>query len=77
MIETGYTQKERIDYNEVFSPIVKHSSIQILLAIVAQFDLKLVQLDVKTAFLHRELEEKNLHDSTKWIQVCWNRKLDL
>lgn len=58
MIERGYTQEERIDYNEVFSPVVKHSSIQILLAIVAQFDLKLVHLDVKTAFLHRDLEEK-------------------
>ncbi|KAH9698452.1 Integrase catalytic domain-containing protein [Citrus sinensis] len=31
---------------------VKHSSIRILLAMVAQFDLELVQLDVKTAFLH-------------------------
>ncbi|TYH36212.1 hypothetical protein ES332_D13G248300v1 [Gossypium tomentosum] len=29
-----------------------HSSIRILLALVAQYDLELVQLDVKTAFLH-------------------------
>ena len=43
---------------EVFSPVVKHSSIRILLALVAQFDLELVQLDVKTAFLHDDLEEK-------------------
>ena len=56
MIERGYTQKERIDYNEVFSPVLKHSSIQILLAIVAQFDLKLIQLDIKTVFLHSDLE---------------------
>ncbi|KAH9688531.1 Integrase catalytic domain-containing protein [Citrus sinensis] len=38
--------------------IVKHSSIRILLAIVAQFDLELVQLDVKTVFLHGDLEEE-------------------
>ena len=48
----GYAQKEGIDYNEIFLPVVKHSSIRILLALVAQFDLELVQLDVKTAFLH-------------------------
>ena len=42
----------------MFSPVVKHSSIRILIALVAQFDLKLAQLDVKTAFLHGDLEEE-------------------
>ena len=54
----GYAQKEEIDYNEVFSPAVKHSSITVLLALVAHLNLKLVQLDVKTAFLHGDLEEE-------------------
>jgi len=53
-----YAQREGINYNEVFSPVVKHSSIQILLALVAQYELKLDQLDVKTTFLHDNLEEK-------------------
>ena len=58
LIAKGYAQKEGINYNEIFSPIVKHTSIRMLLAIVVQFDLELKQMDVKTTFLRGELEEK-------------------
>ena len=53
-----YAKKEGIDYNEVFSPVVKRSSIQIFLALVAQFDLELAQFNVKTAFFHGDLKEE-------------------
>ena len=42
----------------MFSPVVKHSSIRTLFSVVAMYDLELEQLDVKTAFLHGELEEE-------------------
>ncbi|GKV31442.1 hypothetical protein SLEP1_g40128 [Rubroshorea leprosula] len=52
LVVKGFTQREGIDFHEVFSPVVKHSSIPILLAMVILYDLDLEQLDVKTAFLH-------------------------
>ena len=58
LVAKSYAQREDIDYNEVFSPNVKHSSIQILLILVAQYELKLDQLDMRTAFLHGDLEEE-------------------
>jgi len=58
LVEKGYAQREGIDYNEVFSSFIKHSSIRILLALVAQYELDLDQLDVKTAFLHGDLDEE-------------------
>ena len=57
LVAKDYTQREDIDYNEVFSPIVKQSSIQILLALVAQYKLERDQLDVKTAFLYGDIDE--------------------
>lgn len=53
----GFTQKEGIDYNEKISLVVKHTSIRVLLSIVACFDLELESMDVKTTFLHGNLEE--------------------
>lgn len=58
MVAKGYAQKECINYNEIFSPIVKHSCIRILMVLVAQLNLELAQFDVKTTFLHGDVEEK-------------------
>ena len=52
LVAKGFAQKECIDYNEVFSPVVKHTSIRILLALVTEYELELAQLDVKTALTH-------------------------
>ncbi|CAM8879912.1 unnamed protein product [Rhodiola kirilowii] len=57
LVARGFTQKEGIDFNEIFSPVVKHRSIRIMLSLVAYFDYELEQLDVKTAFLHGNLDE--------------------
>lgn len=58
LVVKGYAQKEGIDFNEIFSPVVRLTTIRIVLAMCATLDLHLEQLDVKTAFLHGDLEEE-------------------
>lgn len=58
LVVRGCHQKEGIDFNEIFSPVVRQTSIRVLLGLVALFDMDLEQLDVKTAFLHGDLEEE-------------------
>jgi len=54
----GFAQKQGIDLDEIFSPVVKMSSIRVVLGMAATMDLEVEQLDVKTAFLHGDLEEE-------------------
>ena len=58
LVVKGFAQKKGIDFDEIFSPVVKMTSIRTILSLVATEDLHLEQLDVKTAFLHRDLEEE-------------------
>ncbi|KAL0552269.1 hypothetical protein IC582_011377 [Cucumis melo] len=58
LVVKGYAKKEGIDFNEIFSPVVRLTTIRIVLEMCATFDLHLEKLDVKTAFLHGDLEEE-------------------
>jgi len=57
LVEKGYSQVSGIDFGDIFSHIAKVTSIILLLFVVASLDFEVEQMDVKTTFLHRDLEE--------------------
>jgi hypothetical protein len=68
-VEKGYSQKEGIDFHEIFSTVFKLVSVRIVLALVALLDLEIEQLDVKTTLLHGDLnEEINMEQPEGFVQ---------
>ena len=57
LVACGYSQKHGIDYDETFSPVVRHSTIQFMIAVGTALKLDMWHLDVKTAFLNPPLTE--------------------
>ena len=56
LVAHGYSQTHGMDYEEVFSPVTKHSSMRTLLALANKHDLEIHQMDVKTEFLNGHIE---------------------
>ena len=58
VVARGFNQIEGDDYSETFAPVVKFTSIRVILALVTIFNLILHQMDVKTAFLNGDSKEE-------------------
>ncbi|CAL2255216.1 unnamed protein product [Prunus armeniaca] len=58
LVAKDYSQRPRIDYNETFALVARLDTIRTLIALAAQKEWILYQLDVKSAFLNGVLKEE-------------------
>lgn len=58
LVAKGFKQESGIDFEEIVSPMVKMTTLRVLLGLVATKNLELVQMDAKTTFLHGDLDEE-------------------
>ena len=58
LVIKGYRQTKGLDYFDTYSTITRINSIRIVLAIAALGNLEVHQMDVKKAFLNRDLDEE-------------------
>lgn len=58
-----------MDYDEVFAPVARYTTVRIILAFASLQDMKMLLLDVKAAFLNGELEETIYMEQSKGYMV--------
>ncbi|KAJ3527698.1 hypothetical protein NMY22_g9685 [Coprinellus aureogranulatus] len=80
-VARGFTQVKGKDYQDTFAPVANLESIRIILALAAQFDLELDQMDVKTAYLNGILDEELYLMPPDGVSIkpghCWRLKRSL
>jgi hypothetical protein len=57
LVAKGFSQVEGLDFGETFAPVARLEAIHILLAYASCYDIKLYQMDVKSAFLNGFINE--------------------
>ena len=62
----GFGQKKDIDFEEMFSLVVRMSSIRVVLGLATCLNLEEKKLDMKTTFLHGDLEEEIYMEWPTW-----------
>ena len=62
LVAKGYKQDFGVNYKEVFAPVARHDTIHLIIALTAQNSWLIFQLDVKSTFLHRDLQEEVFFD---------------
>ncbi|GKF32987.1 ribonuclease H-like domain-containing protein, partial [Tanacetum coccineum] len=58
LVAKGFGQKERINYEETFCPVVKMRTVRCVLTLAVEMNWKIFQMDGNNAFLYRDLNEE-------------------
>jgi hypothetical protein len=68
-VARGFSQKEGEDYDEMFAPVARYTSIRAIISLAASMGWNLHQMDVKTTFLNGAIEEEVYIEQPQGFEV--------
>jgi hypothetical protein len=74
-VACGYSQVSKIDFNEIFAPILNDVSFRIMLIAKLVWDMTSTVVDIETAFLHGDLDEEIYMEVLEGLEIKHNKKL--
>jgi len=73
LVTKGYSQKQGIDYNEVFAQVTRLKTIQLIITTIAQHRWKIYQMDAKSALLNSFLEKEVYIEQPMGCERAWRK----
>ena len=69
LVAKGYTQVNGLDFNETYAPVTHLETIHLLFGLAVEKDWEIRQIDVKTAYLHGDLDEEIYMEAPDGLEI--------
>ena len=76
LVAQGFSQQPGVHFLETFAPVARFSSIRLVAALAAEYNLKIRQFDIAAAYLHGRLDEEIFMDTPKRFEETLQRVID-
>jgi hypothetical protein len=73
VVAKGFTQRPGIDFHDTFAPVARLSSLRLLVALAAKYNLKISQLDVTSAYLNGKIDTEVFMEKPALLQEMLQR----
>jgi len=77
LVAKRFSQVEGIDFNDIFSPVVRYKTVQLILTLAVLENWHMSSVDVKTAFLYGELDKELYMEQPEGFKISGKEHLVL
>lgn len=67
LVARGFTQVSGLDYEETYCPVIRHTTIRLVIALGTSLNWSMRQLDVKKCIFTRQAQGDCIYGTTSWI----------